>query len=293
MTTVMSSERIVQANGVDLCVETFGDPGDPAILLVAGAMGSMLSWEDEFCDRLAAGGRYVVRYDQRDTGRSVTYEPGAPQYTGPDLVEDAVGLLDALGLAGAHIVSISMGGGIAQVLALDHPDRVETLTLISTSPGGPGEEDLPGVSDALRAHFARETAEPDWSDRAAVIEYMVADARPYASPSQPFDEEPWRDLAGRDFDRSINLASSTNHFLVEGGGRWRERLGDVRAPTLVLHGTEDPLFPIEHGVALAREIPGANLLALEQTGHELPRRVWGIVVPAILQHTSGSSSRRS
>jgi pimeloyl-ACP methyl ester carboxylesterase len=287
-----STERIVRANGVDLCVETFGDPGDPAILLVAGGMGSMLSWEDEFCERLAAGGRYVIRYDQRDTGRSVTYEPGAPKYTGPDLVADAVGILDALGVARAHIVGISMGGGAAQFLALDYPDRVASLTLISTSPSG-SDEDLPGMNDTLRAHFAEPPAEPDWSDRAAVIEYMVEDARPYASPSQPFDESAWRELAGRDFDRSINLASSANHFLVEGGEPWRYRLGDVRAPTLVLHGTEDPLFPIEHGVALAREIPGANLLALEHTGHELPRRVWGIVVPAILQHTSGSASRGS
>ena len=279
--------QIVRANGVDLCVETFGEPGDPAILLIAGAMGSMLSWEDEFCERLAAGGRLVVRYDQRDTGRSVTYEPRAPKYTGPDLVADAVGILDALGVDLAHVVAISMGGGVAQFLALDYPDRVASLTLISTSPSG-SDDDLPGMADTLRAHFAEPPPEPDWSDRAAVIEYLVEDARPYASTSQPFDDAPWRELAGRDFDRSINLASSTNHFLAEGGGRWRERLGEVRAPTLVLHGTEDPLFPIEHGVALAREIPGADLVALEQTGHELPRRVWGIVVPAILAHTSGA-----
>ena len=280
-------EQIVRVNGVDLCVETFGEPGDPAILLIAGAMGSMLSWEDELCERLAAGGRLVVRYDQRDTGRSVTYEPGAPKYTGPDLVADAVGILDALGVDLAHVVAISMGGGVAQFLALDYPDRVASLTLISTSPSG-SDDDLPGMADTLRAHFAEPPPEPDWSDRAAVIEYLVEDARPYASTSQPFDDAPWRELAGRDFDRSINLASSTNHFLAEGGGRWRERLGEVRAPTLVLHGTEDPLFPIEHGVALAREIPGADLVALEQTGHELPRRGWGIVVPAILAHTSGA-----
>jgi pimeloyl-ACP methyl ester carboxylesterase len=280
-------ERIVQANGVDLCVEAFGDPRDPAILLIAGGMGSMLSWEDEFCERLAAGGRCVIRYDQRDTGRSVTYEPGAPQYTGPDLVADAVGILDALGVDRAHIVGLSMGGGVAQFLALDHADRVASLTLISTSPSG-SDADLPGMSDRLRAHFAEPPAEPDWSDRDAVIEYLVEDARPYASASAPFDEATWRELAGRDFDRSINIASSANHFLAEGGGRWRERLGEIRAPTLVLHGAEDPFFPIEHGVTLAREIPGADFLALEQTGHELPRRVWNIVVPAILAHTSGS-----
>jgi pimeloyl-ACP methyl ester carboxylesterase len=280
----VTGERIVRANGVDLCVETFGDSSDPAILLVAGAGSSMLSWEEGFCERLAAGSRFVIRYDHRDTGRSITYAPGAPKYTGLDLGGDAVGILDALGVDRAHLVGISMGGGIAQLVALDHPDRVASLTLISTSPGsGPG---LPETSEELRAHFARATAEPDWSDRAAVVDYIVEDARAYAGKSRPFDEAAWRDLAGRDFDRSINLASSMkNHFLIDGAGSWRERLGEMRIPTLVLHGTEDPLFPYGHGVALANEIPGAQLVPLEQTGHELPRAVWDVVVPAILRHS--------
>jgi pimeloyl-ACP methyl ester carboxylesterase len=280
----VTGERIVQTNGVDLCLEAFGDPTDAAILLIAGLGGSMLSWEDDFCERLAAGSRFVIRYDNRDTGRSVTYGPGAPTYTGADLVEDAVGILDALGVDRAHLVGISMGGGIAQFLALDHPDRVASLTLISTS-SGPGDPDLPRMSEELRAHFASPMPEPDWSDRAAVIDYVAADARPYAGKSRPFDEAAWRDLAGRDFDRSVDIASSMNHFLVEGGDSSRPRLGEIHIPTLVLHGTEDPLFPYEHGVALAKEIPGARLLALEQTGHELPPAVWDVVVPAILRHS--------
>jgi pimeloyl-ACP methyl ester carboxylesterase len=281
----VTGERIVRANGVDLCLETFGDPTDPAILLIAGAGGSMLSWEDDFCKLVAAGSRFVIRYDNRDTGRSVTYKPGAPKYTGHDLVEDAVGILDALGIDRAHVVGISMGGGIAQFVALDHPDRVASLTLISTSPGSGA--DLPKMSDELRAHFAGATAEPDWSDQAAVIDYVVEDARHYAGTSRPFDEAAWRDLAGRDFDRTINIASSMkNHSLIEGGDGWRERLAEIRVPTLVMHGTEDPLFPYGHGVALANEIPGARLLPLEQTGHELPRAVWDVVVPAILRQTA-------
>ncbi len=285
----MTSERIVRANEVDLCVETFGDPADPAILLIAGAGGSMLSWEEEFCERLASGSRFVIRYDNRDTGRSVTYEPGAPKYSGPDLVDDAVGILDTLGVDRAHVAGISMGGGIAQFVALDHPDRIASLTLISTS-AGPGNPDLPPMSEELRTHFAGPAPQPDWSDRTAVIDYVVEDARAFAGKSRPFDEAAWRKLAGRDFDRSIDLASSmTNHFLIEGGGSSRERLGEIRVPTLVLHGTEDPLFPYEHGVALANEIPGARLLPLEGMGHELPRRVWDTVVPAILRHTAGHS----
>jgi pimeloyl-ACP methyl ester carboxylesterase len=278
---------MVQVRGVGLCVETFGDDRDPAVLLIMGAAASMLWWEDEFCERLASGGRLVIRYDHRDTGRSVTYAAGAPGYTGDDLVADAAGVLDAVGVARAHLVGMSMGGAIAQLLALDHPDRVLSLTLISTSPGaGP---DLPAMSDELRAYFAEPPPQPDWSDRDAVIDYLVEDERVYAARSRPFDEAARRELAGRNFDRSIDIAASlTNHFLLEGGKSPRERLGEIRVPTLVVHGAEDPLFPIGHGRALAREIPVARLVTLEQTGHELPRATWDAVIPAILEHTSAA-----
>jgi pimeloyl-ACP methyl ester carboxylesterase len=281
-------ERIVRANGVDLCVETFGDHGKPAILLIAGSTSSMLLWPEDFCERLAAGSRFVIRYDLRDTGRSVTYEPGSPQYTSADLVADVVGLLDATDIDAGHLVGVSMGGGIAQVVALAHPERVASLTLISTSPAVPGTPNLPPMSEELRAYYADPPPEPDWSDRAGVIDYYAEAARPLAARSVPFDESEWRDLGGRDFDRSINLASSmTNHFAIDGLAEWRGRLGEIPAPTLVIHGAEDPLFPLEHGRALADEIPNARLLAVEEMGHELPRRVWDVVVPAILQQTEG------
>jgi pimeloyl-ACP methyl ester carboxylesterase len=279
-----SGERMVEVDGVGLCVETFGDDRDPAVFLIMGAGASMLWWEDGFCERLASGGRFVIRYDQRDTGRSVTYPPGAPEYTGDDLVADAAGVLDALGVSRAHVVGMSMGGGIAQLLALDHPDRISSLTLISTSPGS--GSDLPSMSDELRAYFAQPPPQPDWSDRDAVIDYLVEDERVYAARSRPFDEAARRELAGRTFDRSIDLASTANHFLLEGGESSRERLGEIRVPTLVLHGTEDPLFPVGHARALASEIPGAELLLLERTGHELPREAWDVMVPAILRHTA-------
>jgi pimeloyl-ACP methyl ester carboxylesterase len=276
-----SGERMVKVGGIQLCVETFGDARDPAVLLIMGAATSMLHWEDEFCERLAAGSRFVIRYDHRDTGRSITYEPGAPEYTGHDLVADAAGVLDALGVDRAHVVGMSMGGGIAQRLARDYPGRVSALTLIATSPGsGP---DLPGMSEELRAHFTEPHPAPDWSDRDAVVDYLVEDERMYAARSRPFDEAGRRELAERSFDRSINLASTmTNHFVLESGESSRHGLVEIRVPTLVLHGTEDPLFPIGHGQALAREIPGARLVALEQTGHEVPRESWDVVIPAIL-----------
>jgi pimeloyl-ACP methyl ester carboxylesterase len=284
-------DQIVQANGVELCVETFGHPADPPILLIHGAGSSMLSWDEELCELLAAGARFVVRYDSRDAGRSVTYEPGAPRYTLRDLVADAVGLLDSFGLATGHLLGMSAGAAIAQVAALEHPDRVASLTLASSTPGIPGEEtrDLPSISEELRAAFSDEPPEPDWADRAAVVDYLVEGERPYAARSRPFDEAAMRELAGRVFDRSANIAASlTNPFFVDAGPPWRGRLGEVGAPTLVVHGTEDPLFPYGHAIALAEAIPGAELLALEQTGHEyFPRATWDVVVPAILRHTAG------
>ena len=287
--TSSEKQRLLPVNGVELCVETFGNPADPALLLVMGAAATMDWWEDDFCRRLANGGRFVIRYDHRDTGGSVTYEPGSPGYTGPDLVADPVGILDALDVARAHLIGMSMGGALVQVAALDYPERVATLTLISTSPGGPNEDDLPGMPEEVAAEF-RSIEEPDWSDREAVVEYGVALARACASPTQPFDEDGMRALWGRVFDRSENVASTMkNHYLAEGGEAWRARLTELSLPVLVIHGDEDPVMPYEHGVALAREIHGARLVTLQQTGHEIPRRTWDVVIPAILDHTAAAS----
>jgi pimeloyl-ACP methyl ester carboxylesterase len=284
-------KRIVKANEVDLCVGTFGDPGDPPILLIHGAAASMDFWEDAFCERLAAGARYVIRYDHRDTGESVSYEPGSPPYSGLDLVEDAVGILAALGVERAHVVGLSMGGGIAQRLVVDHPEKVTTLTLISTSPGGPGgpgTPDLPPMSEALQKAFAEETPAPDWSDREAALQALI-DAEKLFAGTLPYDEPARREFNSRMMDRTKNLAAAmTNHWIMEGGEPVRPRLGEIAVPTLVLHGTEDPLFPIGHGEAFTREIPGARLVPLEGAGHELPSPVWDVAVAEILRLTGGA-----
>jgi pimeloyl-ACP methyl ester carboxylesterase len=286
------NERIIRANGVDLCVQTFGDRADPPILLIMGGAASMDWWEDGLCERLMAGSRFVIRYDHRDTGRSVSYEPGAAPYSLRDLAEDALGLLDTFGLQSAHLVGMSMGGWIGQLVALEHPDRVVSLTLISTSPTADesSDPDLPEISEKLQAFFAEEaSSEPDWSDRDAVIDSIVEGERPFAG-TRPFNEAAIREIAARAFDRTTNLASSiTNHAGIDPGDRWRERLGEVRAPTLVIHGSDDPMYPYANAVALAKEIPGAQLLALERVGHEVaPRALWDVVVPAILQHTASA-----
>jgi pimeloyl-ACP methyl ester carboxylesterase len=285
----MSRERLLPVNGVELCVETFGAATDPAVLLIAGGASSMDWWEDRFCERLAAGKRFVIRYDFRDTGRSISYPAGEPSYGMDDLVTDACSLLDVLEVDSAHLVGMSMGGEIAMRLAVDHPAHVDSLTLMSTSPGGPGgpkNPDLPKMTKQLAAYFANESL-PDWSDRAAVIEYILAALRAFAG-RLGVDEPAACELLARVFDRTTNMASAAmNHSAMRGGAPIRPRLGAVAAPTLVLHGTDDPLFPIAHAQALAREIRGARLLALEGVGHEMPPpATWDLVIPALLAHTA-------
>ena len=268
----------MEVNGIDLCVETLGNPADPAILLIHGSGASLDWWEDEFCDRLVAAGRFVIRYDHRDTGQSVAYEPGKPGYTGDDLVADAAGVIEAVDVSRAHVVGISMGGAIAQNVTLEHPARVETLTLISTSAMGPG---LPGMAERAQAFFARRR--PPIDDWPALLDYLVDFNRALASEQRPFDADGTRALWERALGRANNVESMLgNHDLVAGGGDWHERLGEISVPTLVIHGDDDPLMPLPHGEALADAIPGARLLVLEATGHELPRRTWDVVVPQIV-----------
>ena len=177
---------MIEANGVELCTESFGRPADPPILLIMGIGASMLWWEEGFCRLLAEGGRFVIRYDHRDTGRSVTSEPGRPEYTSTDLIADPVGVLDAYGIAAAHVVGVSAGGAFAQLLALDYPDRVLSLVLISTSPATPGERGLPSATERYQRFVTSATV--DWSDERSVIEYLVDYARLLAGGARPFDE---------------------------------------------------------------------------------------------------------
>jgi pimeloyl-ACP methyl ester carboxylesterase len=280
---------IVEVNGVSLCVDAVGDPADPAILLIAGLGSSMDWWEAEFCERLAAGGqgqggRFVIRYDHRDTGQSVSYPAGKPGYTGADLASDAAGILDALGRRSAQLAGISMGGALAQQVALTQPDRVDSLVLMSTSPAVPGEPELPPMSEELRAWFAAEVPEPDWTERGAVIDYLTGYERQLES-AEYFDEPRVRALVARSFDRTRDMASSmTNHALAGEGELARGPLGEITAPVLVIHGTADPMFPFGHAEALAAGIPGAELLPLEGVGHQLPPRpFWPPVMTAMLR----------
>lgn len=272
-------EQLLEIDGVDLCIETYGDPAAPAIVLVAGASASMLWWDADLCEQIAAAGRFVVRYDHRDTGRSTCCPPGRPTYSYSDLAQDVVRILDALAVERAHLVCQSMFGGIGLLLGVDRPERVASLTFVSTSTGA---DDLPPPSSDLAM-----PAEPDLSDTAAVVEYVVAGARACAGGSPHFDEAAIRALVERDVARAGNYASTlVNHYAIGSDEPARGGFGDITAPTLVVHGDHDPLLPPAHGEALRDAIAGAELLVLKGAGHDVPRAVWGDFVPALVRHTA-------
>jgi pimeloyl-ACP methyl ester carboxylesterase len=281
------TERMIEANGVELCTEAFGNPADPPILLIMGIGASMLWWEQGFCQMLADAGRFVIRYDHRDTGRSVSYEPGRPEYTGADLTPDAAGVLDGLAISAAHLVGVSAGGGIAQEIALESADRVLSLTLISTSPATRGDRDLPPPTPDFSRFVA--AAEADWSNPNSVIDYLVDYWRILTGGERAFNEGRLRELVRRDVERARDFAAVQNHDLMSHGEGSPRPLSSITAPTLVIHGTADPMFPLEHGRALAEEIPGARLRTLEGAGHGVDRVDWDAIVGAILEHTERAS----
>jgi pimeloyl-ACP methyl ester carboxylesterase len=274
------TEQFLDVNGVRLCVETFGRSDDPAILLIHGASASMLWWEAGLCEQLAASGRFVIRYDQRDTGRSTTYPVGEPAYDLVDLAGDALAILDRLGIQQAHVVGCSMFGALVLLLGVDHPERVASLTFVSTSTCEPG---LPPIG----GHGPDQPT--DLSDPAVQVEYVLDVLRAYDGVSPFFDEATARALVEADVARAADMAASlTNPFLIEMSGPVRGSFGDIAAPTLVVHGERDPVFPLPHGEALARAVPGAELVVLADAAHDLPRQRWDDFVTALVRHTAGA-----
>lgn len=279
------TERMIRTNGAELATEDFGDAAHPPLLLIMGGMASMLWWPDEFCRQLARFDRHVIRYDQRDTGHSTKYPPGEAPYSIDDFAKDAVCVLDGYGISRAHIVGMSLGGMVGQVAALQYPSRILSLTAISTTPVGEHKPHLPGSGKAWLDHMTN--AQVDWTDRAQAIEFMVEDGRLTASTAHPFDAVKYRAFIERDYDRGRAYASaSENHAKLLNESPKRGRVQKLRVPLLGIHGTTDPIFPLEHGIALSKEVAGSKIVRIEGGGHELHRADWDTIIGAIVEHTS-------
>jgi pimeloyl-ACP methyl ester carboxylesterase len=274
----MSVEK-AEANGVTLAYETFGDPSRPAVLLVMGIGAQMVGWHEDFCAALAAR-HHVVRFDNRDAGESQWLE-GHPDleacaagdtssapYTLDDMADDAIGLLDALGIGDVHLVGASMGGMIAQTIALRHPERVLTLTSIMSTTGERG------IAQPTEAALTVLLSPPAKS-REEAMERSVEARRVIGSPGYPRDEEEIRRRAGIAYDRGVNPAGFARQLAaVWASGDRTEALRSLDVPTLVVHGEDDPLIPVDGGQATAAAIPGAELWTVPGMGHDLPRPLW-------------------
>lgn len=284
------------ANGIELYYETHGDPDDPALLLVNGFSAQILGWFDGFREQLAERGRYVVSFDNRDVGLSTHLDgvevdigevtaavragetPDVP-YTLSTFAADAVGLLDHLGIEAAHIAGSSMGGMIVQQMAINHPDRVRTLTSIMSTTGEPEYfESTPEASAAL--------LQPRPSDRAGFIAQGVESRRLSCSPRY-FDEAEMADNIARSYDRMFYPEGLARQIVaIRASGHRADGLRALEIPTLVIHGRQDTLIMPKGGERTAELVPNANLLMLNDMGHDLPRPLWPLIIDAIISHTT-------
>ncbi len=280
-------EFLHEVNGVSIAGETFGDANHPPVLLVMGAMASSVWWPGEFCRQLAARGRFVIRYDHRDTGRSTSYAPGTATYSSEDLAWDAVALLDRLGVRSAHWVGMSLGGYLAQMVAAEGPERVRSLTMIASlallPPPSPIEAP-PMSPEVLAWHAKAQTL--DWKDEAAVLDYQVGAWRLLHGSAYPFDAAHIRALAEEDYRRTPDPLTAFNHATLKDREQWADRARSIRQPALIIHGTEDTVLPYAHALALKTALPQATLITLEGVGHELPKEEWPRMIEAIARHTA-------
>jgi pimeloyl-ACP methyl ester carboxylesterase len=289
----MPEQFCTLATGHEVCYETFGDPADPALLLTMGWATQMLGWHDDFCAALAERGFHVIRYDNRDVGRSQRMSGRVPSmfqllrrdkrvasYTLEDMAADAVGLLDHLGIEPAHMVGASMGGMIVQTIAARHPDRVLSLvSMISNTGARWSGHPSPRLYHVLLKNPPL--------DRAGYQEHAVWVFSKIGSPGFARDEDDLRRIAGMSFDRGINPAGTARQLaaIIASGDR-TPLLRTITAPTLVIHGAKDKLVPPSGGRATARAIPGARLLLIEGMGHDIPRGAWPRMLDAIEQNAA-------
>ena len=293
-----TGERFARVGEIDLCFETFGSPSDPALLMIMGLGTQMIAWPDELIGMLAARGYHVIRFDNRDTGRSsrmrgrppgvlemLTRSPKDPPYRLEDMAGDAAGLLDVLEIDAAHVVGASMGGMIAQTLAIEHPQRVLSLCSIMSSTGARSDGQ---PSYRIYSTFLRRPPR----DREAYVEYASALFRRIGSKGFEVDDARLRDQAGRAYDRGLNPAGTGRQLgAILASGDRTPALRELDVPTVVIHGDDDPMVGPSGGHAVAKAIPGAQLRIVEGMGHDLPRGAWPQIVEAITANAARAESR--
>ena len=286
----------VQANGVSITYETFGPGGAPPVLLIMGLGAQMTRWSPAFCEAVAARGFQVIRFDNRDVGLSSHFvEAGIPDmaavaaaiqkgeapnvpYTLSDMAADAVGLMDALAIARAHIVGASMGGMIAQLVAAEHPTRTLSLTSIMSTTGNPS---VPRATPEAMAVLTNRPPHP--SDEEAYLKHTVASARVTGSPAYPADEAVLRANALADVKRCYEPTGFSRQMAaITATGDRRGKLKTITAPTVVVHGEADPLVPVQGGHDTAANIPGAELIVIPGMGHDLPPALYDTIIDAIV-----------
>ena len=289
----MPEQLCIVTGGHEVCYETFGDPSDPALLLMMGLATQMLGWHEDFCAALADRGFFVIRYDNRDVGRSHRMDGRAPTvlqllrrdkraatYTLDDMAADAAGLLDHLEIDRAHVMGASMGGMIAQTMAARYPQRVLSLVSMMSNTGARWSG-----QPSLRLYHVLLKDPP--RDRAGYQEHAVWVFSKIGSPGFERDDEDLRRIAGLSYDRGINPAGTARQLaaIIHSGDR-TPLLRTIAAPTLVIHGAKDRLVPASGGRATARAIPGARLLMIEGMGHDIPRALWPLMLDAIEQNAA-------
>ena len=291
-----SGEKQVKANGLTLIYDTFGSSEAPPLLLIMGLGGQLIAWPADLCQQLALSGYWVIRFDNRDIGRSTRFDAaGMPRlpwmllksvlglplkapYLLKDMAADAVGLLDALGIERAHVVGASMGGMIVQELLIHHRERLKTaVSIMSTT----GDRKLPRPSREALAVLRT----PPAKEREAYLEQAVQSWHVLAGNHFPFHAERVREMAEQAYDRGLNPAGTARQMAaILASGSRQEALRTVTTPTLVIHGDADPLVPVAGGYATAKAIPNAKLLIIPGMGHSLPIETWPQIVEAIAEH---------
>ncbi len=285
-----------KANGIEIAYDTFGYQSDPPLLLIMGLGTQMILWDDQFCKQLAARSYWVIRFDNRDAGLSTNFNkagvPNLPHlmeaqsrgdflnvpYTLADMADDAVGLLDFLGIDSAHVVGLSMGGMIGQIMALRFPERMRSFISVMSTTGDPKLP--PPKPEALEVLVV-----PIPSERSAYVEGWLNVWRVLSGPHIPVEGALARKWAELSHDRGLNPDGFLRQMaaIIASGSR-KDALKAVTVPTLVIHGDTDPLVPMECGIDTANSIPGAKLHVIEGMGHALPEAVWSKLIDAIASH---------